>query len=493
MRQTDSTQEFAHPALVELPRIAVTKTKPPAVRKFAVERPRLLGVLDAAGERRLILFKAPAGYGKTTLAVEWCQRLREAGAIVAWLSLDADDDEPGAFAYNVVRAVEIAAPNLSRDAVELLQAASLIPAPNVVASLLNAVSEIDGDFYLFLDDFHLIADVRCHDLIRYVLRYAPSNLHLVLVSRIEPPFPLSQVRLDDEILEINATLLSFNLQETMHFLGEALISRLGQSGVEKLHLASEGWPAALQLARIALVKSPDGAFYMHGFSGTTRTISEFFEHTLASEPAAAVDFLLKTSILDQMTGSLCNAVTGTSDGSSMLHRLEREQFLLVPLDEVGGWYRYHHLLREYLTDRLNAQMVGQISELNRRAYRWFATRAQWTTAVQLGVLTDHLRVQNGASGIRGGDGDSDEAPTGTTNTTLQDGGALSYRRMLMVPRCRESRSSDPELMSSAGSQLWAGSRSKRVLEEFQNGPWYREALHIERRIGRFDQCDARQL
>ena len=259
MRQTDSTQEVAHPALVELPRIAVTKTRPPAVRKFAVERPRLLGVLDAAGERRLILFKAPAGYGKTTLAVEWCQRLREAGAIVAWLSLDDDDDEPGAFAYNVIRAVEIAAPNLSRDAVELLQAASLIPAPNVVASLLNAVSEIDGDFYLFLDDFHLIADVRCHDLIRYVLRYAPSNLHLVLVSRIEPPFPLSQVRLDDEILEINATLLSFNLQETMHFLGEALISRLGQSGVEKLHSASEGWPAALQLARIALVKSPDGA------------------------------------------------------------------------------------------------------------------------------------------------------------------------------------------------------------------------------------------
>ena len=258
MGQTDSTQEFGHPALVELLRIAVTKTKPPAVRKFAVERPRLLGVLDAAGERRLILFKAPAGYGKTTLAVEWCHRLRESGAIVAWLSLDADDDEPGVFAHNVVRAVEVAAPNVSREAMELLQAASLIPARNVVSSLLNAVSEIDGDLYLFLDDFHLITDVRCHDLIRLVLRYAPSNLHLVLVSRIEPPFPLSEVRLNDEISEINATLLTFNLQETLHFLGEAVVSRLGQSGVENLHSASEGWPAALQLARIASVKSPMG-------------------------------------------------------------------------------------------------------------------------------------------------------------------------------------------------------------------------------------------
>ncbi len=382
MSQSGLTHELGHPVSVELPRIPVTKTKPPAVRKFAVERPRLLDVLDAASERRLILFKASAGYGKTTLAVEWCQRLREAGAIVAWLSLDADDDEPGAFAYNVVRAVEVAAPNLTREAVELLQAASLIPAHNVVASLLNAVSEIDSDLYLFFDDFHLITDVRCHDLIRSVLRYAPSNLHLVLVSRIEPPFPLSQVRLDDEILEINATLLSFSLEETRLFLGEALASRLGQTGVEKLHAASEGWPAALQLARIALVKLPDGASYMRGFSGTTRTISEYFEYTLASEPAAVVDFLLQTSILDEMTGSLCSAVAGTPDGSSMLHRLEREQFLLVPLDEVGGWYRYHHLLREYLTDRLNAQRAGQIAELNRRAYRWFAKQALWTTAVQ---------------------------------------------------------------------------------------------------------------
>ena len=382
MSQLGSRQEFGRPGLAELPRIALTKTKPPAVRKFAVERPRLLRFLDAAGERRLILFKAPAGYGKTTLAVEWCHRLRASGAIVVWLSLDTDDDEPGAFAYNLVSAVEIAAPNLSREAVELLQAASLIPARNIISSLLNAVSEIDGDLYLFLDDFHLIADARCHDLIRLVLRYGPSNLHMVLVSRIEPRFPLSRVRLDDEILELNAALLRFNLQETTDFLGEALTERLGQAGVEKLHSASEGWPAALQLARIALVNSPDAATYMQVFSGTTRTISDYFEDTLASETAPVVDFLLKTSILDQMTGSLCSAVASAPDGSSMLQRLEREQFLLVPLDENGAWYRYHHLLHEYLTGRLHAQMGNQISELNRQAYRWYAAQELWTPAVQ---------------------------------------------------------------------------------------------------------------
>ncbi len=135
------TQDFGHSVLVELPRIALTKTVPPAVRKFAVQRPKLMRFLDGAAMRRLILFKAPAGYGKTTLAAEWSQRLRQAGLLVAWLSLDTDDNEPGAFAYHLARSLESASPALGRDAIELLRASSLIPARNVISSLLNSVSE----------------------------------------------------------------------------------------------------------------------------------------------------------------------------------------------------------------------------------------------------------------------------------------------------------------------------------------------------------------
>ena len=182
------TQDFGHPVLVELPRIALTKTVPPAVRKFAVQRPELMRFLDGAAARRLILFRAPAGYGKTTLAAEWSQRLREAGLLVAWLSLDVDDNEPGAFAYHLARSLESAAPSLGRDAIELLQASSLIPARNVISSLLNAVSETDSETYLFLDDFHVVADPRCNELMTMLVRYAPSNLHLVLVSRTEPRY-----------------------------------------------------------------------------------------------------------------------------------------------------------------------------------------------------------------------------------------------------------------------------------------------------------------
>jgi LuxR family maltose regulon positive regulatory protein len=224
-------QEFGHPVLVELPRIALTKTVPPAVRKFAVQRPGLMRSLDDAAARRLIVFRAPAGYGKTTLAAEWCQRLRESGALVAWLSLDIDDNEPGAFAYHLARAVDGAAPNLGRDAMALLHASSLIPPRNVVSSLLNGVSEIDAETYLFLDDFHVVSDHRCHELMGLLLRYAPSNLHLVLVSRTEPRLPLSRLRLDDQLAEIDATLLKFTLAETAELLGPELTQRLGNRGV----------------------------------------------------------------------------------------------------------------------------------------------------------------------------------------------------------------------------------------------------------------------
>jgi LuxR family maltose regulon positive regulatory protein len=379
------TQDFGHPVLVELPRIALTKTVPPAVRKFAVQRPELMRFLDGAAARRLVLFRAPAGYGKTTLAAEWSQRLREAGLLVAWLSLDVDDNEPGAFAYHLARSLESASSSLGRDAIELLQASSLIPARNVISSLLNAVSETDSETYLFLDDFHVVADPRCNELMTLLVRYAPSNLHLVLVSRTEPRLSLSRLRLEDELVEIDASLLKFTVQEMAEFLGVALVERLGRAGVAKLHASTEGWPAALQLSRISLMNSADPLAHVRTITGTSRTISEYFEDTLATEPAGVVDFLLKTSILGQMNGSLCSAVAGAADGASILEALEREQFLLVPLDEHGHWYRYHHLLREFLVDRLRTRMGDQIQDLQRQAYRWYAAREMWSEAVHYAI------------------------------------------------------------------------------------------------------------
>lgn len=379
------TPELPHPVLVELPRIALTKTIPPAVRKFAVERPHLMQFLDGAVGRRLVLFRAPAGYGKTTLAAEWSRRLQEGGALVGWLSLDVDDNEPGAFAYHLARSLESAASHLGQDAIELLRASNLIPARNVMSSLLNSVSEVDSEVYLFLDDFQAVVDARCHELVKLMLRYAPSNLHLVLVSRSEPRFSLSRLRLENELVEIDAVHLKFKLDEMGDFLGEQLTASLGAAGVAKLHLTTEGWPAALQLSRILLLNSADPLAHVRTITGTSRTISEYFEDTLDTEPEEVVDFLLKTSILDQLNPSLCAAVAGCREDAGLLEGLEREQFLLVPLEGAGTWYRYHHLLREFLIDRLRARMGADIPDLHRRACRWYAAHEMWTEAVNYAI------------------------------------------------------------------------------------------------------------
>ena len=471
------TQDFGHPVLVELPRIALTKTVPPAVRKFAVQRPELIRFLDGAAARRLVLFRAPAGYGKTTLAAEWSQRLREAGLLVAWLSLDVDDNEPGALAYHLARSLESAAPSLGRDAIELLQASSLIPARNVISSILNAISETDSETYLFLDDFHVIADPRCNELMTMLVRYAPSNLHLVLVSRTEPRIPLSRLRLEDELVEVDAPQLQFTVQEMSDFLGEALVAQLGRAGIAKLHAATEGWPAALQLSRISLMNSADPLAHVRTITGTSRTISEYFEDTLATEPDAVVDFLLKTSILGQMNGSLCSAVAGTTEGASILEALEREQFLLVPLDEHGHWYRYHHLLREFLMDRLRTRMDDQIQDLHRRAYRWYASRQMWSEAVHYAIAAGDFPlaiefIENCAmSMVVKGDlltllSWEQQLPKELMSSQLEVKLALAWG-MALVTRFKEAdvllNQVEAGAQETPGSDLWWRTRSARAI------------------------------
>src|SRR5215475_6020202 len=200
-----------------LPQIALTKTVPPAANRFRVTRKRLLDVLQNSAVQRLTLLKAPAGYGKTTLAVDWCEQLRRTGSIVAWLSVDEDDNEPSAFAYHITRTLHRAAPDLGRSALELLAETKLIASRNVVSAAINAVAESDDEVYLFLDDYHAISDSRPHELTAFLLRYAPSNFHLVIMSRTEPPLPNSRLQLTEELVEIDITSLRFTLDEARQF------------------------------------------------------------------------------------------------------------------------------------------------------------------------------------------------------------------------------------------------------------------------------------
>lgn len=375
-------KEGANAASDGLPQLALTKTLPPSANRLRVERKRLLDLLQASAARRLILLKAPAGYGKTTLAVDWCELLRRSESIVAWLSVDEDDNEPSAFSYHIAKTIHRAAPALAQPAIDLLTETKLIAPRNVVSAAINAVAESDDEVYLFLDDYHAITDSRPHDLAGFLLRYAPSNFHLVMMSRTEPPLPISRLRLAEEVAELDVTDLRFTLEETRQFLSAEQAPRLTPADLSKLHEATEGWPAALQLARISLRNSPDPARTVRSLSGASRKISVYIEDTLATQADEIVQFLLQTAILDRLHSSLCEAVTGIARSGELLRALNYEQLLLTALDEENGWYRYHHLMSDFLMDRLRTRMAERLPELHRRAYQWYASHQMWSQAVQ---------------------------------------------------------------------------------------------------------------
>jgi len=217
MNQANVSQYWEQSVSVGLPQIALTKTVPPSTNRVRVERGRLLKALENSAARRLILIRAPAGYGKTTLAVDWCEQLRQSGAVVAWLSLDEDDDEPSVFAYHIAKAIHRAAPDLGQSAINLLMETKLIDSKNVLSAAINAVAESDSEVYLFLDDYHVVTDIRSHELTEFLLRYAPSNFHLVVMSRTEPPFSISKLRLADDRPNQDRELVLRCVAENIYF------------------------------------------------------------------------------------------------------------------------------------------------------------------------------------------------------------------------------------------------------------------------------------
>src|SRR6185437_16249210 len=361
MNRPNVSRSWENTASAGLPQIALTKTVPPSTNRRRVERKRLLNRLQDFAAHRLILIKAPAGYGKTTLGVDWYERLRHSGAVAAWLSLDEDDDEPSAFAYHIARTVHRAAPDLGQSA--LLVETKLIDSKNVLSVAINAIAESDTEVYLCLDDYHLVTDARSHELTAFLLRYAPSNFHVVIMSRTEPPLPIYKLQLADEVAEINVASLRFNLTETKEFLGAEPSPKLAPAEIWKLYDAAEGWPAALQLARISVRNSADPSRIVNSFSGASQKISAYLDDTLSTQADEIVTFLLQTAVLDRLHGSLCEAVTGIPRSGGLLKALNDEQLLLTSVDEENGWYRYHHLMSDFLIDRLQRRMPGRIPEL----------------------------------------------------------------------------------------------------------------------------------
>jgi LuxR family maltose regulon positive regulatory protein len=348
--------------------LLATKFHLPHPPPGCVPRQRLDRRLDDSLRSGLTLVSAPAGFGKTTLLAEWCRRQQQP---VAWLSLDAGDNDPVRFWRYTVAALERVRPGLAGRVAGLL--GSLAPASieSLATTVVNELAAQGGDALLVLDDYHVVEAQPIHASLRFLLEHQPPALHIVLVSRADPPLPLARLRAGGRLAELRAADLVFNLSEAAALLGEAAGLPLGEDLVADLVARTEGWAAGLKLAGLSLPGQPDIARFVESFSGSHRYVLDYLaEEVLEQQPASLRGFLLETSVLDRLSGPLCDAVTGRADGQQMLQTIEAANLFLTPLDEVRGWWRYHHLFADLLRARLQQKDPERVGELHRRAAAW---------------------------------------------------------------------------------------------------------------------------
>lgn len=340
-----------------------------------MRRERLTSRLGRGGQApSLTLVSAPAGFGKTTLLAEWLA----GSSRTAWVSLDAGDNDPGVFWAYVVAALQTVEP-----AISALSPASVEPS---LASLLNELDALDDEVVLVLDDYHAIESVPIHEQLAFLLEHLPPNVHLVIGSRADPPLPLPRLRARGELRELRAADLRFTTDEAVAYFNETMGLNLAVEDVAALEARTEGWIAALQLAALSMHGRDDIAAFIGNFTGDDRFVVDYLaEEVLERQPEAIRHFLLRTSILERLTGSLCDAVTGGEGGAATLADLDRANLFVVPLDDRRRWYRYHHLFADVLHARLLDAEPGIVADLHRRASAWFQQHGDRSEAIEHAV------------------------------------------------------------------------------------------------------------
>jgi len=359
-----------------------TKLYVPKLRRGVVARPRLSEHLSrGAAESKLTLISAPAGFGKTTLVAEWLAATATKERSAAWLSLDQSDNDPASFWSYLVAALQTAAPVVGATALSLLQPPQA-PVEAVLATLLNELSAVPNDLVLVLDDYHVIDAREIQGGMEFLLDHLPPRLHLVIATRADPALPLSRLRARGELAEIRAADLRFTPDEAGAYLNEVMGLDLAARDVAALEGRTEGWIAALQLAALSMRGRDDVAGFIAGFAGDDRYIVDYLvEEVLQRQPERVREFLLQTSILDRLTGPLCDAVTGQENGKATLEAVERSNLFVVPLDSGRRWYRYHHLFADVLRAHLLDELHDRVPDLHRRASQWYEQQDMRSEAI----------------------------------------------------------------------------------------------------------------
>jgi LuxR family maltose regulon positive regulatory protein len=363
-----------------------TKLYIPPVRPELVSRPRLIERLNAGLHRKLTLISAPAGFGKTTLVSEWVQAMGGATPpiAVAWLSLDESDNDPTRFLAYFVATLQTIEASIGKGALSALESPQPPPTEGILTSLINEIAAIPDRIVLVLDDYHLIEAQPIHDALTFLLRRLPPQMHLVIVTREDPPLPLARLRARGQLTELRAAELRFTSSEAAEFLNQVMGLDISAENIAALETRTEGWIAGLQLAAISMRGHDDATSRIKSFTGSNRFVLDYLvEEVLDQQSESVQTFLLQTAVLDRLTGSLCDAVRfggakspssslGTADdGQATLEMLERANLFIVPLDDERRWYRYHHLFADLLRQRLRQNQPERVPTLHTRASKWY--------------------------------------------------------------------------------------------------------------------------
>ncbi|MFP4346117.1 MAG: LuxR C-terminal-related transcriptional regulator [Anaerolineales bacterium] len=358
-----------------VPPLLRTKFYVPAPRPQLVERPQLLERLDGSVGRRLTLVAAPAGFGKTTLLSAWVHSRRRP---VAWLSLDAGDNDPARFWTYVIGALQRVAGDLGRSLLPALQSPQPPPVETLLTGLINALLEQERPLSLILDDYHHIEASPIQESLAFLVEHLPPHLlHLVLAGRTDPPIPLARWRARGQLAELRAADLRFTQEEAHAFLIGVMGLALTPGDVAALETRTEGWITGLQLAALSLQGRRDVRDFVRAFTGSHRYVLDYLvEEVIQRESEEVQTFLLRTAILNRLCAPLCEALEGLPEGEhddaqEMLEYLEQANLFLVPLDEERRWYRYHHLFGDLLRARARTRPEVEVPILHRRAGRWY--------------------------------------------------------------------------------------------------------------------------
>src|SRR6266581_1984504 len=333
--------------------ILATKLYLPRLRPNVVSRPRLLERLNEGLHRKLTLIAAPAGFGKTTLVSEWVEGIERP---TAWLSLDKGDNDPTRFLTYLVAALQTIAPNIGEGVLGVLQSPQPPPPEAMLTALLNEITTIPDHFVLVLDDYHVLDAQPVDQALTFLLEHLPPHMHLVIATREDPALPLARLRAGGHLTEVRAVDLRFTPSEAAAFLNQVMGLNLSAEDIALLATRTEGWIAGLQLAALSMQGHKDTISFIKCFTGSHHFVLDYLvEEVLQQQPESVQNFLLRTSILDRMSGPLCDAVLldATTSGQETLEYLERANLFIVPLDNERRWYRYHHLFADLLRQRLH--------------------------------------------------------------------------------------------------------------------------------------------